>query len=110
MDLSIYDIIRKPRITSKSYILNNKLGQLVVEVHPKANKPLVAEALKKLFNVEVEKVRIVVLKGKVRRAGRHFTKDSLRKKAIVTLKNGQTIDLVGWSQSAQAQPSAAPVE
>lgn len=95
MDLTIYDIIKGPRVTQKAYQLNQRLQQLVLEVHTEANKPLVAEALKKLFNVEVEKIRIIVSKGKKRRAGRFFTIGKKRKKAIVTLKEGHSVDLMG---------------
>lgn len=97
MDLSIYDVIRGPWVTSKAYALNQLLKQLVLEVHPKANKPIVIEALKKLFNVETENIRIVLAKGKRRRAGRHTVYGKSRKKAIITLKSGYSADLAGWS-------------
>jgi large subunit ribosomal protein L23 len=104
MDLTIYDIIKGPRVTQKAYQLNQKLQQLVLEVHMQANKPLVAEALKKLFNVEAKSIRIMILKGKKRRAGRHFTQGKKRKKAIVTLKEGHTVDLMGMNtQQGQAE-------
>jgi large subunit ribosomal protein L23 len=97
MDLNIYTIIKRPRITSKAYRLNQVLKQLVLEVHPQANKPLIAEALKKLFNVEAEKIRIIVSKGKNRRSGRHIVTGITKKKAIVTLKKGYSVDLMGWN-------------
>lgn len=112
MELDLYSVIMRPRVTSKAYTLNQKLSQLVLEVHPEANKPMVVEALKKLFNVEVESVRIVVAKGKRRRAGRHTVVGKLRKKAIVSLKKGMNIDLVGWSRpvDAQAEQSASDAQ
>ena len=100
MDLSIYDIIKGPRITNKAYSLNQKLKQLVLEVHPMANKPMISEALKKLFNVEAEKICVIVSKGKFRRAGRHVFQGIKTKKAIVTLKEGQSVDLMNWTQQA----------
>lgn len=103
MDLTLYDIIKKPRVTQKSYRLNQELKQLVLEVHPKANKPMIKEALKKLFNVEVEKIGIVVSKGKLRRAGRHETYGKLRKKAIVTLKEGHSVNLMDLPEATQEQ-------
>lgn len=93
MELSLYDVIRRPRATHKAYDLNQQHNQLVLEVHPKANKPLIAEALKKLFNVDVERINIVVNKGRVRRVGRHKTVGLLRKKAIVTLCEGAQVNL-----------------
>lgn len=93
MDLSIYNVIKKPRITQKAYSLNQKLKKLVLEVDPKANKPMIKEALRKLFNVEADKIGIVVSKGKTRKVGRFETVGKLRKKAIVTLKEGYSVDL-----------------
>lgn len=106
MDLSIYDIIIRPRVTSKAYMLNQRLKQLVLEVHSEANKPLVKEALKKLFNVEAEKVRIIVSKGKYRRSGRYVFQDKKRKKAIVTLKEGYAVDLAGFNNVAESQTAS----
>lgn len=110
MDLTLYDIIKGPRITEKAYRLNQTAKKLVLEVHPKANKPLVAEALKKLFNVEAEKIGIIVVKGKRRRVGRFFTEGKTRKKAIITLKEGQSVDLMGLAESQAAAPEAATTE
>lgn len=46
MDLTIYDIILGPVISDKAYDLNKNLKKLVLNVHPQANKPLIAEAIK----------------------------------------------------------------
>ena len=100
MDLSIYNIIRGPRVSTKAYQLNQKMQQLVLDVHPQANKARIAEALKKLFNVEAKAIRVIISKGKRRRAGRHISCGNMRKKAIVTLKSGQSIDLMGLTQQA----------
>lgn len=100
MDLTIYNVIKGPKITEKAYRLNQKEKQLVLEIHVQANKAMVSEALKKLFNVEVEKIGIVVLKGKNRRVGRYKTTGKTKKKAIVTLKSGNTLDLMSLSKSA----------
>lgn len=93
MDLSIYDVIKGPVVTDKAYELNKNLKKLVLWIHPEANKPLVKEAFKKLFNVEVENVRIIVRAGKVRRVGRRVIEGASRKKAIVTLAEGYSLDL-----------------
>ncbi|MBA2307350.1 50S ribosomal protein L23 [Candidatus Dependentiae bacterium] len=106
MALTLFDIIRGPRITEKAYRLNQLVRKLVLDVHPRANKPLIEEALKKLFNVEADKIGIVVLKGKKRRSGKFFTVGKLRKKAIITLKEGQSINLM---DIAGVQSEAAPV-
>jgi large subunit ribosomal protein L23 len=93
MDLSIYNVILGPVVSDKAYKLNSKLKKLTLWVHPFSNKPMVKEAFKKLFNVEVETVRILVRAGKVRRVGRKLTTGITRKKAIVTLAEGYSLDL-----------------
>lgn len=110
MDVSIYDVIRGPRVTEKAFNLNKASNKLVLEVHPHANKPMIAEALKKLFNVDVEKIGIVVSKGKTRRVGRFVTQGKTKKKAIVTLKKGQQIDIMGMQTAREAAPTHAPTE
>lgn len=99
MDLSIYNIIKGPKITEKAAKMNQELKQLVLEVHPEANKKLIGEALKKLFNVKVEKIGIVVRQGKKRRVGKHVTFGKSRKKAIITLKEGYSVDLMSLGQN-----------
>jgi large subunit ribosomal protein L23 len=106
MDLSLYDIIRRPRLTNKVYMLNKVLRQLVLEVHPQANKPMIAEALEKLFKVEIEKVRIIVSKGKNRKVGRYSFQGKLKKKAIITLKKGYSIDQMDLTTVAPAETTA----
>lgn len=104
MELSIYEVIKGAWITTKAYDLNQKLKQLVLEIHPKANKPLIEQALKKLFNVKVESIRIAHVKGKKRRAGRHYVNGQSRKKAIITLIEGHTIDLHDWNKTSVETP------
>lgn len=83
-------------------MLNQRMQKLVLEVHPQANKPLIKEALRKLFNVEVEKICVIVSKGKFRRVGRHEFQGKKRKKAIITLKEGYKVDLMGLGGSVGA--------
>lgn len=98
MDLRIYNVILGPWMTDKAYKLNRDEKKLVLKVHPFANKPMIKEALEKLFNVKVKNIRIIVRKGKmVRRPRRQATQKPLVKKAIVTLREGFTIDI--WNQS-----------
>lgn len=93
MDLSIYTIIRGPWVTHKASVLNQDQQKLVLEVHPKANKPMVAEALKKLFNVTPKHIAMIVNKPKRRRVGRHIVMGITRKKAIITLAKGEAVNL-----------------
>jgi len=87
-----YDSIVSPIITEKSTILSEN-NQVVFEVAIDATKPEIKEAIEQLFSVSVTAVNTLKLKGKTKRfrgiAGRR--KDV--KKAIVTLKDGDTIDI-----------------
>lgn len=109
MDLTIYDIVLGPWMTDKAYRLNRDLKKLVLRVHPFANKPMVKEAIEKLFKVEVRDVRIINRKGKMmKRLRKTATQKSLIKKAIVTLEEGFTIDI--WNQSGAPAASTAERE
>ena len=88
MDLSIYEIIKGPWVTSKAYRLNAR-KELVLEVHMHANKPMIAEALKKLFNADIATIRTLIVKGKQKQNRRRDVfMSKTRKKAIVALKPG----------------------
>lgn len=106
LELSIYDIIRGPRMTEKAYRMNQVSKKLVLDVHPKANKLLIAEALKKLFNVEIEKIGTKIKKGKNKRIGRHKFKGKISKQAIITLKEGYSVDLMNMAnvQNPEQKP------
>ena len=106
MDISIYDIVRRPRVTNKAYVLNKDLKQLVLEVHPSANKPMIKEALRAFFNVEAEDVRIIIRKGKRRRAGRFYHTGKKIKKAIITLKEGYSVDNIMPGEQSDSAPAA----
>jgi len=101
MDLRIYDIILGPVMTEKAYKVNKKLKKLTLRVHFQANKPMVKEAVEKLFDVKVKNVRIIIRKGKnIRLAKGNKTQKSSAKKAIVTLKEGYSVDI--WNQPGVA--------
>lgn len=91
------EVIKKPLITEKATKLGEK-GQYVFEVDVNTNKIEVKKAIEQMFEVNVVSVRTVRVKGKVRsrftRRGIMRGKTALRKKAYVTLKEGQTIDIV----------------
>ena len=90
MDLK--DVIISPILTEKSNRLAT-IGKYTFKVHKKANKPLVKEAIEKLFNVKVDKVNIINVKGKPvsYRKGLKIYRGRRKswKKAIVTLKEGK---------------------
>jgi large subunit ribosomal protein L23 len=85
-------IIIRPILTEKARELSEK-GQYVFEVSKLANKSEIKKAVEKLFNVKVEKVRIIKLPEKPKRLGRIFGEKGGIKKAIVKLKEGQKIEI-----------------
>ncbi len=89
-----YHILTKPLLTERSTMLKEKYNQYVFEVTPSASKPEIKRAVEQLFKVKVEKVRTMNVLGQEKRMGRSIGKRSDWKKAIVTLGNGQKIDLV----------------
>jgi large subunit ribosomal protein L23 len=91
--LQVYDVLRKPVITEKSTALQSG-SKYVFEVAKTANKTQVKEAVEKAFKVTVISVNMMIVKGQLRRVGRGITTTPSRKKAIVTLKAGDKIELV----------------
>jgi large subunit ribosomal protein L23 len=90
-------ILKEYRVTEKAAILAANFNQYTFEVAPRANRTEVGRAVAKLFNVEVTNVNILIKKPKVKtdrsRRGRPGTAGG-HKKAIVTLKAGDKIELV----------------
>ncbi len=86
-------LIISPVITEKGTVLQEKNNQYLFRVHPRANKIQIRSAIKKIFSVNVIEVRTITVHGKMRRIGRAEGRKPSWKKAIVTLQDGQTIDL-----------------
>ena len=80
-------------ITEKSTIMAD-MGKYSFQVAPKANKVQIKEAVQKTFGVTVEDVNVTRLRGKVKRYGPRFKKRPDVKKAVVTLKSGDRIQLI----------------
>ena len=91
-DTKYLEIIKAPVITEKSEIAR-EAGKFTFKVDPRANKLEIKEAIEKLFNVKVTAIRTINVKPKKRRVGRYTGLTNRTKKAIVTLAEGQTIDL-----------------
>jgi large subunit ribosomal protein L23 len=93
-ELHLYDVIRRPVITEKSTEMTEDLNQYVFEAALTANKIQIREAVKFIFDVEVTKVRTMVMPAKRGRRGRNWYRRTKQwKKAIVTLAPGESIDL-----------------
>ena len=91
-DVKYLEIIKAPVITEKSQIAKSE-GKYTFKVDPKANKLEIKEAIEKIFKVKVTSIRTLDVKPKKSRVGRYTGLTDRYKKAIVTLAEGQTIDL-----------------
>ena len=90
--INYIDSIRSPIITEKATILSEQ-NKTVFKVHEKANKKTIKKSIEKIFKVNVIKINIINQKSKLKmKQGRKSIKNGY-KKAIITLKKGQSIDL-----------------
>ncbi len=93
MTMDSYDIIRVPRITEKGSRLKEQSNVLTFEVRTDANKVQVRKAIEGIFKVKVLDVTTVNVAGKKKRMGMREGRRSDWKKAYVTLKAGEKIDI-----------------
>ena len=91
--MEYYSVIIRPLITEQGVHLANTKGAYPFEVSNKANKIQIKDAVEKLYNVKVSKVRTANRKGKLRRKGRDFGRTPSWKKAVVYLESEYHIDL-----------------
>ena len=87
-----YDVIVAPVVTEKATVASEH-NKVVFKVASKATKPQIKEAVEKLFDVKVKSVNTLVTKGKVKIFRGMRGQRSDVKKAVVTLEEGQTIDI-----------------
>lgn len=90
----MYSILKRPLLTEKGTDQKEALNKYLFEVDVNANKIEVRNAVEKIFSVKVSDVHTVNVKGKAKRVGRHLGKRSDWKKAIVTLKAGEKIEII----------------
>jgi large subunit ribosomal protein L23 len=86
-----HDVIRRPAVTEKGTTLKEQ-NKYCFEVDRRANKIEVKRAVEVLFNVKVAAVHTVAMRGRVKRLGRFAGRTPDWKKAIVTLKEGHSIE------------------
>ena len=91
----ITDVLKKPVFTEKSLLLQQNENKYTFDVDLTANKTEVKVAVEKMFDVKVESVNIMNVKPKTKRMGRYVGKTKRRRKAIVKLKEGYSINLFG---------------
>lgn len=87
-----YDVIRAPVVTEKSTMASEH-NQVIFEVAMDATKPEIKRAVEALFSVKVKAVNTLVQAGKVKRFRNRLGVRNAKKKAIVTLAEGQSIDI-----------------
>ncbi|MDH6366126.1 MULTISPECIES: 50S ribosomal protein L23 [unclassified Breznakia] len=87
------DIIVRPIITEKSMRLMDAENKITFEVAKHANKTAVKQAIEEIFNVDVVKVNIMNVRPKAKRMGKFEGTTKAIRKAIVTIKEGQEINL-----------------
>ena len=90
--MNIFDVLRAPIMSEKTLSLKEEANQFAFEVDQRANKIQIKESIEKSFKVSVLKVRTMNVRGKKKRLGRYQGLKSSWKKAIVTLKEGDTIE------------------
>jgi len=88
-----YDVVRRPVVTEKSASMQAMRNQFTFEVAASANKVEVKKAIETLFSVKVLKVNMVSMQGKQKRTFGRPGSTKPWKKAVVTLKQGDSIDI-----------------
>jgi len=91
--MSRFFLIKKPRITEKNTLLQQQ-NKYIFDVDFNTNKTEIKKEIKRLYNVDVLKVNIINMPEKKKRFGNKFFEKRGIKKAIITLKDGQKIELV----------------
>lgn len=92
--IPLYEVIRRPVITEKTSYMTDVNNQYVFEVHPRATKIQIREAVEIVFDVDVVKVATLIMPAKRGwRGRRRYTRKSAWKKAVVTIGMGQNIPL-----------------
>jgi large subunit ribosomal protein L23 len=90
------EILKKPILTEKASLLTEKLNRFTFKADHRANKLQIKEAIEKMYGVTIEAINTMVVVGKIKsrntKAGITSGRAAKYKKAVVTLKDGETID------------------
>lgn len=89
--MHVYDVIKRPVLSEKSSIQADELNRYTFEVDPRATKVEIADAVARVFGVNVISVNVMNVRGKRRRVGRTEGTTPAWKKAVVTLAPGESI-------------------
>ena len=93
---TLHRVIVRPIVTEATSLAYQDKGEYVFEVNPAANKQEIREAIERLFNVGVTRVWTMNVRGAAKRVGQSIGRRPHWKKAIVTLKQGDTIEGFGF--------------
>jgi len=93
MKVGMHRVLVQPLLTEKITGLREKTNTVGFVVHPEANRVQIKQAVEALLKVKVEKVNLMNVRGKVKRLGRFSGKRSDWKKAFVTLKPGEKLEM-----------------
>jgi len=91
---NIHAIIKKPLFTEKGTALKESQNKVLVEVDPGANKLEIKKAMEEIFKVKVKDVATIKVNGKWKSYGRFKGKRPDRKKAVITLMQGEKLDFI----------------
>jgi large subunit ribosomal protein L23 len=91
---NIYDVIKRPLLTEKGAHLKEAENKVLIEVATEANKHEIKQAIEEIFKVKVEKIATLKVRGKIKTQGRFSGRRPDRKKAWVTLKQGEKLDFI----------------
>jgi large subunit ribosomal protein L23 len=86
-------VLMQPLLTEKITALREKTNTVGFIVHPNANRVQIKQAVEALLKVKVDKVNVLNIRGKVKRLGRFSGRRSDWKKAFVTLKKGEKLEM-----------------
>lgn len=90
---TVYEVLKRPLVTEKGNQLRDERNQYLFEVAMDATKPKIRAAVEQLFDVRVQEIRTAIVRGKVKRVGRHLGKRSNWKKAVVKLHPEDQIEI-----------------
>ena len=93
MDTKYLDIIKAPVITEKSANMAQKENKYAFKVDYKATKPQIKNAVEKIFGVHVEEISTLNTKPKKKRVGRYPGLSNKYKKAVIQIREGESIDI-----------------
>ncbi|OQW32439.1 MAG: 50S ribosomal protein L23 [Nitrospira sp. SG-bin2] len=93
MKIEMHAVLIQPLLTEKITGLREKTNTVGFIVHPDANRVQIKQAVESLLKVKVEKVNVLNIRGKVKRLGRFSGRRSDWKKAFVTLKKGEKLEM-----------------